>query len=189
MLSGKENEMSFKRLREEIEAKDWLKKHLSKKSILKYIVILFVICLVWDFNRYCGVCSLADDIYPEILSNLSELHLIITQENKSQNIDYSKYKLILSTYDKGVKTNKKIVDRQITNFYTNLKKIEVLKNKEDFEKILDQGEDVKYKLNYYFGCQDYFDDLKEMKNRPRVASQNTAVCRLYLRNYFRYWFL
>ncbi len=63
---------------------------------------------------------------------------------------------------------KQKLDRQLRNFYIGLEKIIVLREQEDFETPIGQGEDIINKFNYYFGCKDFFDFMEIEKNKPRV---------------------
>jgi len=181
----------IKWLQEQIAALEWLKAWLSKKSTKQIIIILAILLcglFWWDTLKYADVWKEADKIYPEVLANIQELNLIISTEKDFSNINHSKYKFLVDAYEKDFSTNKQHLDKQLSNFYINLRKIEVFKTKDDFENIVAQGNYVKDYFNYYFGCKDYFDYIENQKNKPRAVSAEIVVLRFYLKNYLRYRF-
>ena len=181
----------LKWLKDEIESFEWLKKWFRKKSfkdILKLICIIFFAFFWWDTYQYSKVWKVADNIYPEVLSNVEELHLMISNERDWTGIDFSKYKFLNEAYTQDFTTNKKELDRQLRNFYTGLKKVSLLTGKQDFDVLTSQGEYILNKFNYYFGCKDFFDFMERERMKPRVTSADTTVPRFYMVNYLRYKF-
>ncbi len=178
-------------LRKQIESLEWIKSWVKKnpvKNTLIILAILLVFFLYWDISQYSKISNQTDKIYIEILANMQELNTIISTEKDLSNIDYSKYEFITGAYNDVFTTNKKRLDRQVYNFYTNIKRVKVFTKKEEFEHMINQGNDIKMQLNYYFGCKDYFDYIEDWKKRPRVASEDSVVVRFSLIRYLRYKF-
>lgn len=181
----------FKWLKEEIEAILWFKKGFKKqpfKNTLRCVLIVVCICVVIDLGNYGKTSRKADKIYPELLSNVRELSLILEKEEKLENIDYAKYKFLFTAYDKGFTTQKKDLNKTLNDFYTNLRKIDVLKTKRDFDIIIGQGNNILAKFSDYFGCKDYFDYIEKQQDRPRAASESTVGVRFNFMRYIKYKF-
>ena len=85
------------------------------------------------------------------------------------------------------------LDLQLSNFYTNVRKIKVLNHIEDYNRIIFQGTAVKRDLRHYFGCEDYDNNIKDRNNdqKERLRAVSDSVVKVdtrptFLTYYFRW---
>ncbi len=114
--------------------------------------------------------NVADKIFIEVLANLKKIDMRLEGENLSQGnpgFQTANYEKWFSNFGIGE------LDRQIENFYTNLRNRDVwiFKNKDDWERVKGQGEDVKSMLTLYFCCKDYY---QVRFHETRAVSQDTT---------------
>lgn len=128
--------------------------------------------------------NIADKIFIEVLVNLKKIGMrsgvagISQGDPDFQTVNYNKW---YSNFGIGE------LDRQIENFYTNLRNNDVwsLMNENDLAQIKGQGEDVKRMLILYFCCKEYYhvrfqetravsQDTVEIISASAINSQNIA---------------
>lgn len=160
----------------------------NPKNLYKVYLIAGIVLAIIGLLKYFGVSPVSHqeapvpDRYPlpqvistpkicsEVLGNLRETELAINNiEDFKKNPE--KYKFIHVEYDKANTFNNDELDRQMANFYTNVKRVNPKFNTEDFKVMCDQGNDVKRLLNEFFGCVDYF----EGKVNYQAVSQDSVT--------------
>ena len=116
-----------------------------------------------SFNCAQKVCT-------EVLGNINEIDFAIN-EYKDFKRHPNKYKFVSSAYEKCGSFDNSQLNRQLSNFFVNVNKINEKYTVEDFRVVRDQGLDVKRMLNEQYGCTDYF----LFKQETQAASQDTMV--------------
>lgn len=114
--------------------------------------------------------SLADKIFIEVLANLKKIDVRLEGKSLSRdNPDFqtANYEKWYSNFGIGE------LDRQIANFYANLRNNDVWSsvNRNDWVQVKGQGEDVKRMLTLYFCCKDYY---HVRFRETRAVSQDTV---------------
>ena len=117
----------------------------------------------------------------EVLANVKEIGRVLN-ESQDEVPDTSKAKFIFDDYDRydpafGISD----LDRQIKNFYVNLKKINAQYSRKDIEATKGMGEDVLSKLQDHFSCSEY----SWSQSGINAASADTVVASGSIYNFIR----
>jgi hypothetical protein len=136
-----------------------------------------------SYSNFHNKQEVAFQIYPELINNLRIMD--IEMRNKEQN-DHSHYfdsKFSQMDYDKFYKSfDISKIDIGLKNFYINLRSNDIhIKN--DVLATRGQGIQVASLLSDYFGCKDWYEGQKSIKER-NIASADTVVC---IFQPFGYW--
>jgi len=187
-------------IRKEIEAWDWVIEWLktrTKKGVCFILLLLVVIFLIADFKNYYINQRKAFKVYPEILANVNEVDVFIDEWADASGVTMAfsqpkvyweesqlvfKHERFNEYYDSFNKPN---LDIQINNFYINLEKYKPKFLANHLIPLKEQGDDVIKKMDYYFGCKDFFHKEKKAYN---VISADASVSTFSIVRYLRYKF-